>query len=304
METSAVPLNHIHRLQQTVRQRTVVMGILNVTPDSFYDGGRYAQKEAAIQRALQMVEEGADILDIGGESTRPGSQPVPEEEEMRRVLPVIEAVREQVDVPISIDTTKSRVAEQALRAGACMVNDISGLGFDPCMAEVVAQCGALCCIMHIQGTPQTMQQNPRYDDVIGDISCYFEERLALAERAGIPRDHIWLDPGIGFGKTVEHNLEILRRLREFTAFGLPLLIGTSRKSFIGKVLDNLPPEERLEGTAATVAIAIMNGANAVRVHDVKEMVRVARMTDAVCRGMTGERGQTRIKRIGGGRTSW
>ncbi len=281
METGAIPLNHVQHLQQLVRQRTVVMGILNVTPDSFYDGGRYARLEVAVQRALQMVEEGADILDIGGESTRPGSQPVSEEEELRRVLPVIEAVREQVDIPISIDTTKSRVAERALQAGACMANDISGLGFDPRMARVVAQYGALCCIMHIQGTPQTMQQNPHYDDVVRDISGYFEERLALAERAGVPREHIWLDPGIGFGKTVEHNLEILRRLRELTAFGLPLLVGTSRKSFIGRVLGDLPPEQRLEGTAATVAIAIMNGANAVRVHDVKEMVRVARMTDAV-----------------------
>jgi len=283
METGSVPLNHVRRLQQTVRQRTVIMGILNVTPDSFYDGGRYARAEAAVQHALQMVQDGADIVDIGGESTRPGSQPVPEEEELRRVLPVIEAVRGQVDVPISIDTTKSRVAERALQAGACMVNDISGLGFDPRMAEVVARHGALCCVMHIQGTPQTMQQNPQYEDVVRDISRYFEERLALAERAGIPRENIWLDPGIGFGKTVEHNLEILRRLREFTAFGLPILIGTSRKSFIGKILGDLPPEERLEGTAATVAIAIMNGANAVRVHDVREMVRVARMTDAVCR---------------------
>lgn len=290
METSAVPLNHIHRLQQTVRQRTVVMGILNVTPDSFYDGGRYTQTETAVQRALQMVEEGADILDIGGESTRPGSQPVPEEEELHRVLPVIEAVRERTDTPISIDTTKSRVAERALQAGACMVNDISGLGFDPRMAEVVAQHGALCCIMHIQGTPQTMQQNPQYEDVVRDISCYFEQRLALAERAGIPRENIWLDPGIGFGKRVEHNLEILRRLREFTVFGLPLLIGTSRKSFIGKVLGDLPPEERLEGTAATVAIAILNGANAVRVHDVREMVRVARVADAVCRGVADRQG--------------
>lgn len=284
METGALPLNHIARLQQVVRERTVVMGILNVTPDSFYDGGRYAEHGSAIGRALQMVEEGADIIDIGGESTRPGSQPVSEEEELRRVLPVIEAVRARADVPISIDTTKSRVAEQALQAGACMVNDISGLGFDPRMAEVVAQAGALCCLMHIQGTPQTMQKNPQYIDVVCDISAYFQERLALAERAGIPSQNIWLDPGIGFGKTVEHNLRILRRLREFTAFGLPILIGTSRKSFIGKVLGDLPPEERLEGTAATVAVAIMNGANAVRVHDVQAMVRVARMVDAVLRG--------------------
>lgn len=260
------------------------MGVLNVTPDSFYDGGRYAERESAVRRALQMVEEGADIIDIGGESTRPGSQPVSEEEELRRVLPVIEAVRARVDVPISIDTTKSRVAQRALQAGACMVNDISGLGFDPRMAEVVAQAGALCCLMHIQGTPQTMQKNPHYDDVVHDISAYFAERLALAERAGIPRQNIWLDPGIGFGKTVEHNLQILRRLREFTVFGLPILIGTSRKSFIGKVLGDLPPEDRLEGTAATVAVAILNGANAVRVHDVQAMVRVARMVDAVLRG--------------------
>lgn len=277
-------MNHIAHLQQVVRERTVVMGVLNVTPDSFYDGGRYAERESAVRRALQMVEEGADIIDIGGESTRPGSQPVSEEEELRRVLPVIEAVRARVDVPISIDTTKSRVAQRALQAGACMVNDISGLGFDPRMAEVVAQAGALCCLMHIQGTPQTMQKNPHYDDVVHDISAYFAERLALAERAGIPRQNIWLDPGIGFGKTVEHNLQILRRLREFTVFGLPILIGTSRKSFIGKVLGDLPPEDRLEGTAATVAVAILNGANAVRVHDVQAMVRVARMVDAVLRG--------------------
>ncbi len=283
MEARSLPLNHIACLQQTIRERTLVMGILNVTPDSFYDGGRYAQPELAVQRALQMVEEGADIIDIGGESTRPGSQPVPAEEELRRVLPVIQAIRQRVDVPISIDTTKSHVAEQALQAGACMVNDISGLGFDPRMAEVVARTGALCCIMHIQGTPQTMQTNPQYDDVVRDISAYFEERLGLAERAGIPRENIWLDPGIGFGKTVEHNLQILRRLREFAAFGLPILIGTSRKSFIGRVLGDLPPEDRLEGTAATVAVAIMNGANAVRVHDVRAMARVARMVDAVLR---------------------
>ncbi len=283
MEARAVPLTHILRLQQTLRQRTLVMGILNVTPDSFYDGGRYADTSAAVQRAVQMVEEGADIIDIGGESTRPGSAPVPEEEELRRVMPIIEAVRARVDVPISIDTTKSGVAERALQAGACMVNDISGLGFDVRMAEVVARHDALCCIMHIQGTPQTMQRDPQYTDVIRDISAYFEQRLALAQQAGIPREHIWLDPGIGFGKTVQHNLEILSRLREFTAFGLPLLIGTSRKSFIGKVLGDLPPEERLEGTAATVAVAIVNGASAVRVHDVREMVRVARMVDAIVR---------------------
>lgn len=283
MQADAVPLSHIQRLQQQIHTRTLVMGVLNVTPDSFYDGGRYTRLDAAVQRALQMVEEGADIIDIGGESTRPGSQPVPEEEELRRVLPVIEAIRARVDVPLSIDTTKSRVAERALQAGACLVNDISALGFDPQMAETIAEHGALCCLMHIQGTPQTMQQNPQYDDVVRDICRYFEQRLALAERAGIPRDRIWLDPGIGFGKTVEHNLDILRRLREFTVFGLPLLIGTSRKSFIGKVLGDLPPEERLEGTAATVAVAIVNGANVVRVHDVRAMVRVARMTDAIVR---------------------
>ncbi len=283
MEAGAVPLSHIQRLQQTLPQRTLVMGILNVTPDSFYDGGRYADTQSAVQRALQMVQEGADIIDIGGESTRPGSQPVPEEEELRRVIPVIEAVRAQVDVPISIDTTKSSVAVRALQAGACLVNDISGLGFDPHMAQVVAEHGAMCCIMHIQGTPQTMQVNPQYADVVGDISAYFEQRLALAERAGIARNRIWLDPGIGFGKRVEHNLEILRRLREFTRFGLPLLIGVSRKSFIGKVLGDLPVAERLEGTAAAVAVAIMNGANVVRVHDVQAMVRVARVVDAVMR---------------------
>lgn len=283
MQASALPLNHIQRLQQTLLQRTLVMGVLNVTPDSFYDGGRYTRVEAAVAHALQMAEEGADILDIGGESTRPGSQPVSEEEELRRVMPVIEAIRQRVDIPLSIDTTKSRVAQMALQAGVCLVNDISGLGFDPRMAEVVAQHGALCCIMHIQGTPQTMQINPHYDDVIREICDYFEERIALAQQAGIPRERIWIDPGIGFGKTLTHNLQILRQLREFTRFGLPVLVGTSRKSFIGKILGDLPPEERLEGTAATVAIAILHGASVVRVHDVKPMVRVARVADAVAR---------------------
>lgn len=283
MQASALPLNHIQRLQQTLLQRTLVMGVLNVTPDSFYDGGRYTRVEAAIAHALQMVEEGADILDIGGESTRPGSQPVSEDEELRRVMPVIEAIRQRIDIPLSIDTTKSRVAQMALQAGVCLVNDISGLGFDPRMAEVVAQYGALCCIMHIQGTPQTMQINPHYHDVIREICDYFEERIALAQQAGIPRERIWIDPGIGFGKTLTHNLQILRQLREFTRFGLPVLVGTSRKSFIGKILGDLPPEERLEGTAATVAIAILHGASVVRVHDVKPMVRVARVADAIAR---------------------
>jgi len=228
------------------------------------------------------VAEGADMLDIGGESTRPGSEPVGEEEELGRVLPVIEALAAAVEVPLSIDTYKSRVAKAALEAGAHIVNDISGLHADEEIAGVAAAAGAGVIIMHIRGTPRDMQKDPKYADVIGEIGDYLEEGIGRAAQAGIAREQLILDPGIGFGKTLEHNLEILRRLREFRSLGCPLMVGTSRKSMIKAILD-LPADERLEGTAATVALAIAGGADIVRVHDVKEMARVAKVADAIVR---------------------
>jgi dihydropteroate synthase len=256
------------------------MGILNVTPDSF-SGDGVVDVNAAVARAWKFVEDGADILDIGGESTRPGSQPVPADEEMRRVLPVIERLIAQgFPLPISVDTYKPEVARKALEAGACIVNDIYGLR-QPGMLELVAQFKPAVVIMHMQGTPQTMQLNPTYTDCVREISEFLRGQAEKAIAAGLPKEKIIVDPGIGFGKTVEHNLEILRRLSEIKALGYPVLIGTSRKSFIGKVLGIEVPAERIWGTAATVAVAIANGADIVRVHDVREMVQVARMTDAI-----------------------
>ncbi len=259
-------------------KRTYVMGILNVTPDSFSDGGKYFTLDSAIEHAMKMIEDGADIIDVGGESTRPGSEPVSIEEELRRVIPVIKELVKRSDVPISIDTYKSEVARQALEEGAVIVNDISGLKFDKKMADVVASYKASVVLMHIKGTPKTMQQNPHYDDVISEIYSYLCESVEIAKSAGI--EQIIIDPGIGFGKRLIDNLEIIRRLREFKSLGYPILIGVSRKSFIGNVL-NLPVEERLEGTAGAVAISVWNGANIVRVHDVKEMTRVVKIVDAI-----------------------
>ncbi len=263
-------------------ERTLIMGIINVTPNSFSGDGVDTDPDTAIARAKQMVGDGADLLDIGGESTRPGSEPVGEEDEVARVLPVIERLSAEVDVPLSIDTYKSVVAKAALAAGAHIVNDISGLHHDENMAKVAADAGAAVCLMHIQGAPRDMQKEPKYADVIGEISDYLEEGIAAATGAGLSREQIILDPGIGFGKKLEHNLEILRRLREFRALGCPLLVGTSRKSMIGMILD-LPADQRVEGTAATVALAIASGADVVRVHDVKEMSRVAKVADAIVR---------------------
>ncbi|MFN3134793.1 MAG: dihydropteroate synthase [Candidatus Kryptonium sp.] len=259
-------------------KRAYIMGILNVTPDSFSDGGRYFTVDSAVEHAMKMIEDGADIIDVGGESTRPGSEPVPLEEELRRVIPVIKEIVKRADVPISIDTYKSEVARQALDNGAVIVNDISGLRFDEKMVEVIAQYNASVVIMHIKGTPKTMQQNPYYDDVISEIYSYLSESVEKARSYGIKQ--IIVDPGIGFGKRLVDNLEIIRRLREFKSLGYPVLIGVSRKSFIGNIL-NLPVEERLEGTAGAVAISVWNGANIVRVHDVKEMARVVRIVDAI-----------------------
>lgn len=264
-------------------ERTYIMGILNVTPDSFSDGGLYFDLDRALERAYSMVEAGADIIDVGGESTRPGSDPVPLEEELRRVLPVVERLVRELKVPISVDTYKAEVARQALERGATLINDITGLRGDPRMPEVVARFGCPVVVMHIKGTPKNMQENPTYEDVVAEVKEYLLEGIRLAEEAGLSREKIIIDPGIGFGKTVEHNLEILRRLKEFKALGQPLLVGTSRKSFIGKIL-NLPVNERLLGTVATVALSIAGGADIVRVHDVGEMKQVVQMADAVVRG--------------------
>lgn len=270
-----------HHTLETGR-RTLIMGVLNVTPDSFSGDSIYHHPDAAAQRARQMVADGADIIDVGGESTRPGAEPVSAEEEMKRALPVIERLSAELNVPLSIDTSKAAVARAAVQAGASIINDITGLRGDPEMARIAAESDAGLALMHIQGTPRTMQQNPIYADLIGDISDYLRGSIALAHQHGVDAERIAVDPGIGFGKTLEHNLQILRCLREFQRLGRPILVGTSRKSFIGKVLD-APVEQRLFGTAATIAVAVANGADVVRVHDVKEMAQVARMTDAIVR---------------------
>jgi len=261
-------------------RRTLIMGILNVTPDSFADGGRYNDLNSAILHAKDMVSQGADIIDVGGESTRPGAKPVSLKEELRRVIPVITALLEEVDLPISIDTYRSEVAQKALDLGAHMVNDISALRMDPEMASLVASYKVPLVLMHMQGRPRNMQRNPRYKCVVGEVLDFLRERIRAAVDRGIDEANIIIDPGIGFGKLASHNLEIIRRLWEFKSLGRPILLGPSRKRVIGDVL-GLPLEERLEGTAALVSCAILNGANIVRVHDVKEMVRVARMADAI-----------------------
>lgn len=263
-----------------IGERTLIMGILNVTPDSFSDGGQYQDTETAIHHGIRMAEDGADVIDIGGESSRPGSEPVSVDEELSRVTPVIEALAKKIEIPISIDTYKPDVARAALDAGASIINDITGLA-DERMRSLAAERKTPTIIMHMKGAPRNMQENPEYEDVISEIMAFFRERIALAVEADLPEEYIIIDPGIGFGKTLEYNLEIIRDLADFKTLGRPILVGTSRKAFIGKILGGLPPTERLEGTAATVAISIMNGANIVRVHDVKEMGQVAKMSDAV-----------------------
>lgn len=263
-----------------IGRRTLVMGILNVTPDSFSDGGVFYSPETAVKHAEMMETEGADIIDIGGESSRPGSGPIPDEAEASRVLPIIEKLAGRIKIPISIDTYKSSVARLALEAGASIVNDITALTGDPDMASLVADFGVPVILMHKKGTPKDMQVNPSYESLMFEIISFLADRIKTATDAGIAHDKIIIDPGIGFGKTIAHNLEIIRRLKELKSLGKPILVGTSRKSFIGKILD-LPVSDRIEGTGATVAMAIANGADIIRVHDVKEMVRVARVTDAI-----------------------
>jgi dihydropteroate synthase len=256
--------------------RTLVMGVVNLTPDSFYDGGRYPTAHSAIDRALELAAAGADIIDLGGESSRPGSNPVSAGEELKRVIPVIAGLAGRLPVPISIDTWKAEVAARALEAGAKIVNDISALRFDPGLAPVVAAAGGPYVMMHMLGTPRDMQERPVYRDPIGEIKEFFRERIAFAAAAGIDPERVVIDPGIGFGKTLEHNLEILNGLGEFRGLGRPVLVGVSRKSFIGAILGR-GPEDRLWGTAGAVASAIWRGADIVRVHDVgplKEMIAV------------------------------
>ena len=263
------------------KKRTLVMGIVNVTPDSFSDGGKYFAPITAIDFAFKLIDEGADIIDIGGESTRPGADKVSCSEELARVIPVIEGIRSNNNkILISIDTTKSVVAKEAVEAGANIINDVSGLSFDNQMPETIAQLKAPVIIMHMKGNPSDMQENPKYKDVIDEIITYFKEKINIAINSGIEREMIILDPGIGFGKTVEHNFKILSELNRFNNLELPLLIGPSRKSFIGLTL-NLPPEDRLDGTAATVAVGVNNGARIIRVHDVKNMKRVAIIADKI-----------------------
>ena len=244
------------------------MGVVNVTPDSFSDRGEFFDAAAAIAHGTQLAADGAHILDIGGESTRPGAQPVDADEELRRVMPVIEGLAGAA-AHISIDTTKAEVARRAIAAGASIVNDVSAFRFDPELAGLVAEAGTDCCLMHMLGEPRTMQDDPRYDDVVSDVKAFLEERMEFAVAAGVPEERIWLDPGIGFGKTLEHNLELLRRLDEIVAIGRPVVVGTSRKSFLGK-LTGKDERERLPGTIATNVLALERGARIFRVHDVAE----------------------------------
>jgi len=281
-----------HRLRAgqwevTLGERTLIMGILNVTPDSFSDGGRYLDPAAALERAWQMISEGADILDVGGESTRPGADPVPPEEELRRVIPVIEALARQIPVPLSVDTAKAEVARRAVLAGAALVNDVSALTFDAEMARTVAETNAGVVLMHIRGVPRAMQSAyTPYGSVPGDMIAFLRERMEAASRAGIAEDRIVLDPGIGFGKSADDNWRILRHLDEFRSLGRPLLVAVSRKAFIGGATGD-PPAERLVGTAAAVTAAILHGADIVRVHDVAAMKKAASVADAVRRGTEG-----------------
>ena len=260
--------------------RPLIMGVVNVTPDSFFDGGRYFDAEAAVAHAIRLVEEGADLLDIGAESTRPGADVVSEAEECRRAIPVVTAVAKAVTIPISIDTSKATVAQAALEAGAVLVNDVTALRGDPAMVDVVARTGAGIVLMHMPGTPCTMQQAPHYDDVVGEISNFFEERIRFAMAHGIVRRQIILDPGIGFGKLLGHNLMLLAQLRRFMQFECPLLVGVSQKAFLGQLVDR-PVQERQWATAAAVAMAVDRGAGILRVHDVRGMKDVVQVTAAI-----------------------
>ena len=265
------------------RTRPLIMGVVNVTADSFYDGGRYLIPERAIAHAMELVEQGADLIDIGGESTRPGSHSVNEQDELDRVLPVVGELARRVSIPISVDTTKSRVAQYALDHGASIINDVSAMRQDPAMASVIARSGAAVVLMHMQGTPQTMQLAPSYSDILSEVVRFLEDRVQDALRAGIARTNIILDPGFGFGKLVFHNLELLRGLSSLLVLNRPLLVGLSRKAFIGKIVEK-SVEHREWGTAAAVALAVDRGARIIRVHDVTMMMDVVKMAAASSHG--------------------
>ncbi|MCU0596017.1 MAG: dihydropteroate synthase [Desulfobacterota bacterium] len=264
-------------------RRTHVMGVINVTPDSFSDGGQFFEKERAVAQGLQLAADGADLLDVGGESTRPYSKGISADEEMDRVIPVIEALKRELTIPISIDTLKAQVAREALRCGASMVNDISSFCADPGMASVAAEAGVPVILMHMKGTPADMQVKPSYGDVVAEIITFLKEVVDQAVNRGVRRERIIVDPGIGFGKTFDHNLEILKELGRFQCLDAPILVGSSRKAFIGRILDK-KVHERDTGTMATVAAAVMNGAHIVRVHNVKQAVETVRVIDAIKRG--------------------
>ena len=260
--------------------KTLVMGVLNLTPDSFSDGGLFTTKEKALDHCLKMINEGADLIDVGGESTRPGSDPLSINEELDRTIPIIEKIRSYTDCTISIDSYKSEVVEAALNVGANIVNDISGLTFDHNMAELISQKNAPIIMMHINGKPKIMQNNPQYDNLLKDILHYFSRQLKLAHSAGIDSSKIILDPGLGFGKKVEHNFELIRKLPQICAMGFPVLVGPSRKSFIGEAL-NLPINDRIEGTMASITASVINGARIVRVHDIQKTRRTVTITEKI-----------------------
>jgi dihydropteroate synthase len=265
-------------------KKTYLMGILNVTPDSFSDGGKFNSLNAAVAQAKKLVKGGADILDIGGQSTRPGAEEITEEEELNRVIPVIRSVRQELAIPISIDTTRARVAQEAIEAGADLVNDVSGGTFDPQMLSIVATLGAPIILMHIRGTPTTMQSLTDYQDLVGEIYSFLQVQINKAVSLGVDRGSIIIDPGIGFAKTYQQNLRLIKRLGEFRSLAVPILVGVSRKSFIGQILQRSEPMERVWGSAAACCAAISNGADILRVHDLPEMYDVSRVADVLWRG--------------------
>jgi dihydropteroate synthase len=274
------PIFEVNGKQHILGHKTWFMGVVNVTPDSFSDPGEYLDKDRAVEKGLEMEKQGADILDIGGESTRPGSDPVSEEEESKRIIPVITELRKRTKVLISVDTTKAKVAEEALAAGADIINDISAFRFDDRMPLLVSDSGAPVILMHMKGVPKTMQSNPFYEDLYQEIRCFLEERIATATAYGIQREKIIIDPGIGFGKSMRHNLAIINNLHFLEILDRPILLGISRKSFIGKIL-NLPPQERSEGTIASAVLSVLKGAHILRVHDVERVKRAITVAEAI-----------------------
>jgi dihydropteroate synthase len=274
------PLFEVNDKQHTLGHKTWFMGVINVTPDSFSDSGLSMDKDSAVRRGLDLEKQGADILDIGGESTRPGSDPISVEEEVRRIIPVITELRKRTKILISVDTTKAKVAEEALAAGADIINDISAFRFDDRMPLLVSDKGASVVLMHMKGVPKTMQNNPFYEDLFQEISCFLKERITTATAYGIKREKIIVDPGIGFGKSLEHNLAIINNLDFLKDLDRPILLGISRKSFIGKIL-NLPPLERIEGTIASAVLSVLRGAHILRVHDVEQVKRAITVAEAI-----------------------